>query len=268
MQAILKRIKIIEYLKNYVTSNGFIFLQETQSSIKDEKIWNDEFKGQLFFSHGKTNSCGVAIGFVGTKHNIRRDNLGRILVIEVKIDDSVFVLINIYNANTESEQLHTLNDLVNILETIEDIQNKSVVLGGDFNVILNPSLDSEGGKPVIKKRTIAKLIQITENLDLCNIWRICDPKRKRFTFRQHHSIGFIQRRLDYYFMANSPQEFTKTTYILAAFSTDHSPITFSLCHLKEFLWGQGLWKFNKSNYREQMKTLIKHVLDNYQTKII
>ena len=92
--------------------------------------------------------------------NKTRDNLGRILVIEVKIDDSVFVFINIYNANTESEQLHTLNDLVNILETFEYIQNKHVVLGGDFNVILNPSLDSESGKPVIKKRTIAKLIEI------------------------------------------------------------------------------------------------------------
>ena len=198
--------------------------------------------------------------------NITRDNLGRILVIEVKIDDSVFVLINIYNANTESEQLHTLNDLENILETIEDIQNKSVVLGGDFNVILNPSLDSEGGKPVIKKRAIAKLIQITENLDLCDIWRIRNPKRRRFTFRQHHSTGFIQRRLDYFFISNSLQESTKTTDTLAAFSTDHSPITFSLCHLKEFQRGKGLWKFNKSlikneNYREQIKTLIKHVLN-------
>ena len=79
--------------------------------------------------------------------NIKRDNIGRILATEVKIDDSVFMLINIYNANTEPEQLHTLNDLINILETFEDIQNKSVVLGGDFNVILKPSLDSEGGKP-------------------------------------------------------------------------------------------------------------------------
>ena len=74
--------------------------------------------------------------------NIKCDNLGRILVIEVKIDDSLFVLINIYNANTESEQLHTLNDLINIPETFEDIQNKCVVLGGEFNIILSPSLDS------------------------------------------------------------------------------------------------------------------------------
>ena len=66
------------------------------------------------------------------------------------------MLINTYNANTESEHLHTLNDLINILETFEDIQDKSVVLGGDFNVIFNPFLDSEGGKPGIKKKTIAK----------------------------------------------------------------------------------------------------------------
>ena len=186
MQAISKRIKIFEYLKNYVTSNGVIFLQETHSSVKDEKLWNDEFEGQLFFSHGKTNSCGAAISFVSTKAlnilNITHDNLGRILVIKVKINDSVFVLINIYNDNTESEQLHTLNNLVNILETIKDIQNKCVVLGGDFNVILNPSLDLEGGKPVIEKRTIGKLIQITENLDLCDIWRIRNPLKKTIYF--------------------------------------------------------------------------------------
>ena len=78
--------------------------------------------------------------------NIRSDNLGRILVIEVKIDDSVFVLINIYNPNTKSEQLQTLNDFINILETFEDIRDKSLVLGGNFNVIFSPSLDSEGGK--------------------------------------------------------------------------------------------------------------------------
>ena len=45
---------------------------------------------------------------------------------------------------------------------------------------------------------------------------------------------FIQRRLDYFFISNSLQESIKTTITLAAFPADHSPITFSLCHLKEF----------------------------------
>ena len=56
--------------------------------------------------------------------NIKRDNLGRILVVEVKIDDSASVFINIYNANTESEQLLTLNDLINILETLKIFKTK------------------------------------------------------------------------------------------------------------------------------------------------
>ena len=121
--------------------------------------------------------------------------------------------------------------------------------------------------PAIKKKTIAKIIQIIENLDLCDIWRIHNPKRKRFTFRQHQYAGFIQRGLDYFFISNSLQESIKTADTLAAFSTDHSPIIFSLCHLKEFPRGKGLWKLNKSlikneNYREQMENLIKNLLDN------
>ena len=100
--------------------------------MKKYGVMNSKGNYFSFFSHGETNPCFVAIGFVGTKAlvnilNIKRDNLGRILVIEVKVDDSVFVLINIYNANTEPEQLHTLNDLINILENFENIQNKSVV---------------------------------------------------------------------------------------------------------------------------------------------
>ena len=116
--------------------------------------------------------------------NVKRYNLGRLLVVEVKIEVSIFVLINTYNADTEPEQLHTLNDLINILETFKDIQNKSVLLGGDVNVSLSPTLDWEGGQSVIKKETIV-IIQITENLDVCGIWRIRNPKRKRFTYRKH-----------------------------------------------------------------------------------
>ena len=107
---------------------------------------------------------------------------GRILLDEATIDDTVFVLINIYNVNTESEQLETLLDLVSIIDKVKDIQSKNIVLGGDFNVIFDISLESLGGNPCLKKKSIAKLIQIKEKFDLCDIWRIRNPKIKRFTF--------------------------------------------------------------------------------------
>ena len=37
LQNSLKRIKIFEYLKNNSGSNGFLLLQETYSSLADEK---------------------------------------------------------------------------------------------------------------------------------------------------------------------------------------------------------------------------------------
>ena len=43
---------------------------------------NDEFKGKLFFSHGQSNSCRVAIGFIGNTSfevsNKKQDESGRI----------------------------------------------------------------------------------------------------------------------------------------------------------------------------------------------
>ena len=156
IQAISKRIKIFEYTKIYVISNSFIFPQETHPPSKMKRYGVANSKGSYFLIMVKPTP--IVIGFVGTKAlnilNIKRDNFGRILVIEVKIDGSLFVLINIYQTNTEPKQLYTLNDLLNVLESFEDIQNEDFVLGGDFDVILNPSLDSKGGNPVIKKEIL------------------------------------------------------------------------------------------------------------------
>ena len=73
-------------------------MQETHSSVETEKQWNDEFKGQLYFSHGKTNSCGVLTGFYGNTNVVIKKQLndknGRILILEVTIDDTEYLLIN------------------------------------------------------------------------------------------------------------------------------------------------------------------------------
>ena len=41
-----------------------MLLQETRSSLANEKKWADDLNGPIFFSHGKTNSCGVTIGYI------------------------------------------------------------------------------------------------------------------------------------------------------------------------------------------------------------
>ena len=146
------------------------------SSVDVKKKWNSDFQGQLFFSHGKTNFCGVAIGYYEKKSfelwSKFNDKSGRVLIPEVKIENKVLLLINVYNANTENEQLSTLSDLSNILEKISDINNTSILFGGDFNLFFEVKLETKGGNSVIKKKPLAKLIHIEEKCDLCDIWRI------------------------------------------------------------------------------------------------
>ena len=49
LQNSLKRVKIFEYLKNNLGSNGFLFLQETHSFLPDGKKWANELKEPIFF---------------------------------------------------------------------------------------------------------------------------------------------------------------------------------------------------------------------------
>ena len=124
-----KRLKLFEYLKNNINDNGFIFLQETHSLSNDELKWKDEFGGPLFFSHGKSNSCGVAIGYCGTEAfkvvNTACDKNGRILILDAELNDTNFLLINFYNSNTESEKLSTFSTLQKLLEKLDDYNKKS-----------------------------------------------------------------------------------------------------------------------------------------------
>ena len=93
-----KRLKLFEYLRNKINNNGFVFLQETYSSLKDEQKWIDHFKGPLFFLHGKNNSCGVSIGYCGTETieavNTACDKYGQILILDPRLNHTNFLLIN------------------------------------------------------------------------------------------------------------------------------------------------------------------------------
>ena len=86
------------------------------------------------------------------------------MLLEINIDDRLFVLINIYNANNELDQVKTLTDLGEILDCVGDISKKNIIFGGDFNIIFDSFLERQGGKPILKKHILAKAIQIKEKL--------------------------------------------------------------------------------------------------------
>ena len=129
------------------------FLQETHSSIEDEKQWSDSFTGKIFYSHGTTNCCSITIAFLGSKSlevvETKNDDQGRILILDIKICDKELLLVKLYNANTEKEQLYTLTKLSKMLNSIPNIVNKNIILKGDFNLFFNTSPETQGGNSIL-----------------------------------------------------------------------------------------------------------------------
>ena len=106
-----------------------------------------------FFSHGKSNSCGVAIGSCGTKAfkviNTACDKNRRVLILDAELNDTNFLLINFYNSNTEPEQLSTFSTLRNYLKKLM-IVTKNIIFGDDLNLIFDCKFDASGGNPILK----------------------------------------------------------------------------------------------------------------------
>ena len=68
------------------------------------------------------------IGHLGSNkikvNRIKNDNQGRILIVDTDIDEETFVLINLCDANTESEEIKNFNELDQLLSAFFLDSNK------------------------------------------------------------------------------------------------------------------------------------------------
>ena len=182
------------------------------------------------YSHGQSDSRGVLIAFRESLsfqiENEIKDKNGRILILQVNIQGSHYILINIYNANSEQQQLTVLNQLDEFLDTIEINRDTQILLGGDLNFIHDLLLDADGGKLSLKLMPIATMQDLTERQNLCDVWRVRNPTNSGFTFRQKNP--FLQRCLDYIFISNELQESVVNVEVLPSVNSDHSSIYLKL----------------------------------------
>ena len=132
LQSSKERIKLIEYVRSKLNHNGFLFLQKTHSTIKSEYTQVNDFNGLVSFSHGTSNSRGVLIAYLGKTSFVpnkqKTDRAGIILILDVMLYGYHYILINLYNANTETEQCQIFNELQNLLIFLTPIKIKELYL--------------------------------------------------------------------------------------------------------------------------------------------
>ena len=100
-----KRELVLEWLKN--KEENIIFLPETHSTPETELLWCNQWNGKILFSHGSSNSTGVAILVKRDSQNeikiVKHQNLhqGRALIVQVESAGTTFTLVNVYCPNND-----------------------------------------------------------------------------------------------------------------------------------------------------------------------
>ena len=72
------------------------------------------------------------IGYLGSNkikvNRTKNEDQGRILIVEADIDEETFVVINLYNSNTEMEQIKTIYELDQLLNDVNACRGFQFIL--------------------------------------------------------------------------------------------------------------------------------------------
>jgi exonuclease III len=195
----IKRQAVFDKLKR--KGSGIYLLQETHYTlIKQNKFKNQWGCPNIIFSHGSSASRGVAILFSkDLEYKIEKeftDSDGRFIIIDISIGQKVYTIVNMYapTRNFCKEQLSVFRQL---LEHLSSFCLENVIIGGDFNLYLNPRLDKLDCMPDSNDNPEYRenILSFLETHDMIDLWRIIHPYKRVFTWHR----GDKKSRLDYFF---------------------------------------------------------------------
>ena len=219
-------------------------LQETHSVTTDEKKWSREWEGTVLMAHGTNQARGTAI-LIPKRYtceilNIQKDEKGTFIFVDGIFNGSKMALINYYGP-TADKNIEQHENIRRIIPYLTEISHH-LIWAGAFNTCLAPEFDKYGLNKIVTKFS-ETLLNIMEEFDLVDIWRIRNPELKRYTWRKNTFRGIQQSRLDYWLVPTSYIYRTQNCEISTGVYSDHSVISLEICTENEKdACGKGTWK--------------------------
>jgi len=257
-----KRSRVFEWLKQ--KPENIILLQETHSTKEVEREWKIEWGGEIIFSHGQSNSTGVAIllGSQYTTDNITQvynDMNGRFIAINIIVNNITYCVANYYGPNTDV--LEPLEDCIRIL--INNPPHTKFIIGGDWNAVLCNELDKGGNKLHKNKKNGALIKSLMEELDLVDIYRTKNPASREYS--HFNKTAKSCSRLDFFLISTDLADISNSK-IEHGFASDHSYVTLKILG-DNIVQGRGYWKINNSyikepEYVEGIQEIIRYHYEN------
>lgn len=198
-----------------------IIAGNTLSEIEHSKL-KREWVDQVFSSSFENNKKrGVAILFSKAvcynSEQIFKDKDGRYVMVIGSIGGVKITIINIYAPNEDCPLFFR-----EIAALVTDKSEGILIMGGDFNSILNSKLDRS---PILIKplsKTSKEITNLMNEMGLVDVWRFLHPKERDFTFFSH--VHGSYSRIDYFCIPKADIYKVKECRIEPATISDHNPV--------------------------------------------
>ena len=190
--------------------------------------------------------------------NFKCDIEGRVAVLDATFDQQDFRFISVYAPTNGSERIEFFNNFDGYLVT-----RRKLIVGGDFNCLLDLKQDKCGGNPNLGDTGSPQLRQLLTRFQLVDIWRKQHPHERQYTW--HNKTNTIMCRLDKFYISAS--FVTDKNNVNAAIEpypfSDHDTVRLEITTDQLFNVGPGVWKLNVSRIKD-LKT--RRVITDFWTR--
>ena len=124
-----------------------------------------------------------------------------------------------------------------------DFQCEDIILGVDFNLVLNVEKDKKGALAKTHTKAINTMNEHAANFDLIDAWTVFNPDVLRYTWGRRKPS--MHCRLDFFLVSQTLMCNVTHTDISAGFKTDHSVVAIKIL-LHTNPRGPWFWKLNTS----------------------
>lgn len=251
----IKRKRVLQQVKK--EKAGVVYFQETHLNNEEHAKLENLAGAHVFYSSHTTAKRGVAIlikkSLMFQLEKCCKDKEGRYIMVIGEINQQCITLVNVYNPpGTGDEMLQKVLHLV--MMEVKGI----MIMGGDFNLVLNRKIDTQSKSKHKAVKAAAVLKKAEMEMGILDVWRHLHPQEKSFTF--YSDAHKVFSRLDYYFMFKGDIEKVFRCDIMPISITDHAPVIIEL-HLnsekRETLWRMNNSLLEDRAFKEKMNISIK-----------
>lgn len=165
-----------------------------------------------------------------------KDKEGRFVMVTGKIEGAVISLLNVYVPPGSDWSFYK-----HIVDLMTRKSQGILICGGDFNIQLNPRIDSSNGKSDAKNIS-RRLNTWMREVGIVDVWREINPTSRDYS---HYSYAHnVYSRIDYFFMLKGDLFRVGNCEIGPSTISDHGPIYMSV-HLNNNK-KSTLWRLNSN----------------------